>query len=151
MQNVYINLTPGFDAAFESEVHIYCTPVFWACDTLSNLPMKGRLANPYVTSAIEIESETVKDIEVNFKKHILNSISVSPNPSNGLFLVQLNTDDGNSSLKTIRVYDITGRKVMAAEIDVKSYMLDLSALPKGIYFLHASDINKQYNKKIIIN
>jgi len=144
-----VHITADFNAHYGSEVHIYCAPIFFDCDSFSLFQVKQLLVNPYVTQTLE--TETAKSIEVNFKKNILNSIIVSPNPSNGLFLVQLNTDDRNSSLKTIRVFDITGRKVKSVEIDVKSYMLDLSTLPKGIYFLQATDANKQYNQKIIIN
>jgi len=144
-----VHITPDFIAHYGSEVHIYCAPVFFDCDSFSLFQVKQRLTNPYVTQALE--KETAKSIEVNFKNHILNSITVSPNPSTGNFLVELNSNDGNLLIKTISVYDITGRKVMAVEIDVKSYILNLTTLPKGIYFLHATDANIQYNKKIIIN
>jgi hypothetical protein len=41
---------------------------------------------------------------------------------------------------------------MTTEVFAKSYMLDLSLMPKGIYFMQIiDDVNKQSNKKIIIN
>jgi hypothetical protein len=144
-----VNLQPGFDANNGSEVHIYCSPIFADCNDLSGFQMQKTI-NPVVENTLNIES--AKDIELSFKKHISqNTINVSPNPSNGLFIIQLKSNDGNSTLKLITVFDITGRKILTVEADTKSYMLDLSEQPKGIYFLHANDMNNDYNEKIIIN
>jgi len=144
-----VHLTPGFDANYGSEVHIYCAPVFAECGDLSGFQMQ-KTANPSVENNPNIESK--KEIEVNFKEQNQTSITVSPNPSIGLFLVRLNDNDENALIKTISLFDLIGRELLTTELNNKSYLLDLSLLPKGIYLLRTTDnMNKQSNKKIIKN
>ena len=144
-----INLTAGFDANRGSEVHVYCEPVYAECNIFSYSPMQ-KMSNPVVE--INQNNEGNKNIEISFRKNYESIFfSVSPNPSNGFFNVQLNNNEYDSFIRTICILDITGKILRHTEVNNKSCLLDLSALPKGIYFLKAKDLNKEYNKKIIIN
>jgi len=148
MQSLYIDIMqPEFHAWAGSEVHLYCETVYADCNEFSGFQMQRNAASNTTNN-----NEQSNSIEIQFKKNkSIAFLTVSPNPSNGIFQVQLIDNDESSNIKTISIFDMTGRKIKIIEINNKSCQLDLSMLPKGIYFLQASDLNNQYNKKIIIN
>ena len=140
-----IHITGEFHAAAGSEVHIYCAPTFSDCSP----DFYGfRLSNPYTNNS----SSTNKEIEVDFRKaSTINSLSVIPNPSTGLFLVQLNSKDANAFIQNISIFDLEGRIVYANAVNSISVNIDLSNLSKGLYFIKANDQSNSFNQKIILN
>lgn len=74
--------------------------------------------------------------------------SVSPNPSNGKFFVELN--DTNESLKTLQILNIQGHLLEEYQYDDKKYFVDLSNYSAGSYVLILKTSNKHYSKKILI-
>ena len=72
------------------------------------------------------------------------SMLVYPNPSNGIF--NLNLDEGQWD---IEVYDITGRKVYENRMEGRS-ALELGQCLKGIYFLKASNESRSLTTKVVI-
>jgi hypothetical protein len=81
----------------------------------------------------------------------VNSLSVYPNPNNGLFNLVLNDLDGNA---TITISDISGRVVYVKSISVnKSYteIVDLSGLAKGVYTLQFKNSKSVLTNKLLIN
>ncbi|MCB0803451.1 MAG: T9SS type A sorting domain-containing protein [Flavobacteriales bacterium] len=80
----------------------------------------------------------------------LNGITVYPNPSNGVFNINIPSDSKNLRLE---VTDISGKVVQEAFINKASnsiYKLDLSKLSKGIYLMKVSDNNYSKSEKLII-
>lgn len=75
-----------------------------------------------------------------------NAISVYPNPSNGVFTVEMNMD----GKVTIEVYDVFGKKIKSVDQTAAKYILDLTDLPKGIYMLNVISNGKRTSKKIIL-
>jgi hypothetical protein len=73
---------------------------------------------------------------------------ISPNPSTGIFAITLTEDPKNSV--EIHVLDCLGRTVKTLNTGEKRSELDLSAQPKGIYFLKLFLPNGTVTKKIII-
>lgn len=73
--------------------------------------------------------------------------NIFPNPSNGVFQVQLlNTDED----VTVSVTDITGRLIFSDRIAGKSlFSIDISEKAEGTYFLQITDGEKQTSKPII--
>ncbi|RYU76754.1 T9SS type A sorting domain-containing protein, partial [Hymenobacter persicinus] len=74
----------------------------------------------------------------NRNEQLLKGIAVYPNPSSGIFKV--NVDNGQQGNITLRVTDALGR-VVATETLVKGaaalqHQLDLSKLSTGVYQLH---------------
>ena len=131
------------------EVHILPSETFADCNSYSNFQLQRNSSYDDGNSQNDVNN---KGIELIFKlSDYQNSITVYPNPSNGNFLVKLNSEDRNLFLKKINVFDITGRIIFTIEVNTKSYLLNLSSLPKGIYFLNSTDLTRQYNNKIIIN
>lgn len=70
-----------------------------------------------------------------------NNISVYPNPTKGLVSV-----DSASAVKSITVYDTTGKQVSAS----KTNSVDLSNQAKGVYLVQVQTENGSTSKKIVV-
>lgn len=114
--------------------------------------------NCTIKDIIFIKSSTDKGIENEPKSTIptgkLNTeiFSISPNPSNGNFLVNVSTNEiGNSQ---ILIFDVTGKIVSTENIDnidgVFSKQFNLENLAKGAYLLQLRIGDKISTKKILL-
>lgn len=75
------------------------------------------------------------------------NISVFPNPSTGIFDIDLNFSNPNSM--RVIVYDVIGKEVMSLE---NSSRIDLSDFTNGIYTLSISlDNKKPFYKKVVLS
>ncbi len=77
---------------------------------------------------------------------IFGNISISPNPSSGLFDISLET----YMLQELLVYDQLGRSVWSENIAGNNVTLDLSTQPKGIYFLKIVSTGGISVQKIVV-
>ena len=78
----------------------------------------------------------------------LNSISIYPNPSNGIFTISL----GVVNPTLIEVYDVTGKIILSKKDVVSSNLetvIDLSSASQGIYFVKIMEDDQQIVKRII--
>jgi len=75
---------------------------------------------------------------------ISNSISIYPNPSNGIFTVE------GEEIKSFSITNISGQAVLAQNVKHKTIQFDLSNQPKGLYFIKLITNNGIGIKKIII-
>ncbi len=73
-------------------------------------------------------------------------INVYPNPSAGVFKVQIS--DVNA--QTMKIYDLSGKPVYSDIVRDNVTEVDLQSLPKGIYMLHILEGKKVTIRKIII-
>lgn len=71
-----------------------------------------------------------------------NSINITPNPSNGIFTVQ---SQSNNS-KTIEVYNLLGDRIYSTSTN----KVDISHSPKGVYFVKLKEGENTYTKKIVV-
>ena len=98
---------------------------------------------------------SLKNVQTFEKTNSMESFfSVYPNPSYGVF--QLAVDNMPSSKGVpiaigIEIYNAAGEKVYTAPNIKQQMQIDLSALPKGIYFVRllTDDGTKIYNQKIV--
>ena len=76
--------------------------------------------------------------------------SIIPNPTNGLVLVQLQSEAYEEKLD-IKLFDLTGRsfEIQKHRIDNLSWQLDLSNLPAGSYLLGIFGKNYAHSQIII--
>jgi PKD repeat protein len=76
------------------------------------------------------------------------SVTVFPNPSTGHAHLRLEGSNGG----TFRIRSVLGNVVLAQPISTINYSgdLDLSAFPKGIYFLEISDGKQTFTRKLIL-
>lgn len=77
------------------------------------------------------------------------SISVYPNPSSGVFTIQ--TDEQSKADKIVlAVYDVKGERIYQSSSVGYPLSIDLSAQPRGVYFLNIRINERSINKKIIV-
>ncbi|MBL4706013.1 MAG: T9SS type A sorting domain-containing protein [Flavobacteriales bacterium] len=81
-------------------------------------------------------------IELNSK-----TISIYPNPTRGIFTIDLLGAIENTSLT---VYDMLGKVVVGKELIETTSQIDLSGNEKGIYFINIQTDNGTIVRKIII-
>lgn len=77
---------------------------------------------------------------------IQNGISIYPNPSAGIFVV----DDYVSGQKLLQVYDMVGKLVHTEIIKSEKIIIDLSNLALGVYTVRISNNEGSINKRLII-
>jgi len=77
-------------------------------------------------------------------------VSISPNPSNGVFTININQYSGKVN---IQVVDLNGRIVYTAKNELfnSEKTIDLKTLESGIYVLRISGEDLNYSQKIIKN
>lgn len=74
--------------------------------------------------------------------------SVSPNPSNGKFYIELHNTV--NSLKTLQILSIQGNLLAEYQYNEEKYFVDLSNYSAGTYVLTLKTSNNHYSKKILI-
>jgi hypothetical protein len=75
------------------------------------------------------------------------NLNVYPNPSNGLFTLDLQSLPERSELE---IYNILGEKVYDEVINSSNVQIDLSDKPKGIYFFKIGSVGKVSSRKLVI-
>jgi PKD repeat protein len=82
------------------------------------------------------------------------SIKIFPNPSDGLFTVDFNQTNLNSSIIDIKVYNLLGELVHRSTKDVykdeKYKEINLQALANGAYYLRLTSGDNIYSVKLVI-
>jgi hypothetical protein len=98
-----------------------------------------------ITQTITVSQEgTVSVMEPDLE----NTIQVWPNPSNG----QLNvTFDNPSDIKSLRLFDVTGKQVRNVVFENQPILTFDTKLPSGIYFLNIETRERVVTKKIVFN
>ena len=154
-------LSPGFHAKGGSSTHAYIDIMSDACVYLGyteniNLPDQPAF-DETVESITHVSKERNNSVGVN---HEINSaqneisfksISVYPNPNDGLMTIQLlNSEDRNESISTITVFNVLGNNIFSVQVNNKSYSLDLSSYPKGTYFLLVKASSRSYYEKVTV-
>lgn len=76
-----------------------------------------------------------------------SSVSIAPNPGNGLYHVQL---PNTNSEKRIVVINALGQIVYDKLIPNNSFVVDISTMPSGMYFLRIDGEGISASEKIII-
>ena len=84
----------------------------------------------------------IEDIQSNA------SIDIYPNPSNGLF--NLNLSNISDSKLKLEVYNLMGEKVWQSSFNTENSTINLTSLSKGIYYLSVKSSNTTITKKITI-
>ena len=80
-----------------------------------------------------------------FSPKIFNDIKIFPNPSDGLFFVEL-ISTGND----VTIYDVQGRPILNKTINTNIARIDLTNYPKGIYVIEIKNKFGIENHKILV-
>jgi len=107
--------------------------------TDQNINNEGVLIDDFV-----IEGEVTNAEEKLFS----DNITISPNPSKGIFNVQNN----NNEKLDIHIFEVTGKVVYVnTKTQSNNFTIDLSSLEKGVYFMNIKSNNHSFTKKIMLN
>ena len=96
-----------------------------AVDKGNNRAMTFDLSDPSGSAREEVIREELEE------EATLETPRVWPNPSTGIFTLEIPSLEGTAS---VSVHDGSGRVILAREVGSRS-SLDLSTMPKGMYFL----------------
>jgi hypothetical protein len=78
------------------------------------------------------ETEKPEDVPDNISSVIQNELKVYPNPTNGLLKIELNE---NSRVEMLKVMNISGTEMISRRVNEKTFFLDLSSYPGGVYLI----------------
>ena len=103
----------------------------------------------YTTSEIPMIRMSFDISVLNLNESALNrKINVHPNPTTGIFKVEVNTN--NDELNLV-VTDVLGKEIYVSDVNgVTEEIIDLSKFDKGIYFLEISNSLNKLTQKIIL-
>lgn len=107
-----------------------------------------------VTDALGCQAVDSVDILVTSIEDVedLQHFEVTPNPSNGLFNIDLSL--GSSQDIRIDLVSVTGQQIknIAQEESAgNNYRVDISHLPSGVYFLHFRVGEEQFVEKVLLS
>lgn len=95
----------------------------------------------------EFENLCLPPIEIGIDvSDVSNPITVHPNPTHGI--VHLELPDGGKT--DVEVFDFRGLRVLATVLDGENPKIDLSHLPRGVYFLNLNVLASRMIKLIKI-
>ena len=77
----------------------------------------------------EVEEHCFTDID---EVKIENGLTIIPNPSNNKITISLPAICGNTQLS---IFNVSGEKVMERQLTDNETQIDISALPRGVYFV----------------
>jgi Secretion system C-terminal sorting domain/Glycosyl hydrolase catalytic core len=140
--NVLLNVPDGVDVynimgaktSLSGEIKLSISPVYIVSNSLS--------ASDLLNSC----SITIWAMG-NEEKQIDNSFNVFPNPSNGIFKIEINNSDNQS----IKIFDLYGKLIHNDLIAKNTTEIDLTSYPTGLYFLQLTDGRKKDTKKLMLS
>jgi len=74
-----------------------------------------------------------------------NFINIYPNPTNNLLFIR-----SDKAIKSVSLYDISGKQVLNKQINNSFGQLDITRLKNGVYILHLLDENQNSSIKQVI-
>ena len=82
------------------------------------------------------------------QENVVLETIISPNPSNGAFIIRFNTSVNDGILN---LTDINGKLILSKQITGLSYEINDITLKKGIYFLTITSSIGTARQRVIIN
>lgn len=157
--NPYLNdgpleMTYRFDVNYTD----FCHPSNPSCAPTITCPNCNDGFNPSLSIAGNLITYSNTPISSNILTFTLETpgalsdlgLSVYPNPSSGLFTLELQNE---VEVDWLRIYNYTGKLVLEkpGNIPVQAYSIDLSAYPKGIYLLNVLTKKGMVRAQLIVD
>ncbi|MES2285882.1 MAG: T9SS type A sorting domain-containing protein [Bacteroidota bacterium] len=125
----------------------------WRIETQWNISCDlTRTTSGTMTAINKSRSNLLKTNSTGIKEVAFESmISISPNPSNGKFTIELSSSGvSNDNKYVVKIYNVLGEQTYLSELkQLTRNEIDLSHVPKGIYFVNVYIDNKIYIRKIV--
>ena len=130
----------NIDAGSILDLGIYNNDLLSTCDVQSicnylTSPERNHIIDnaPGCNSPEEVEEHcltTVEEIKTG------NGITIIPNPSNDKITISSSVITGNTQLS---IFNVSGEKVLERQLTDNETQLDISALPRGVYFVRVQN------------
>jgi hypothetical protein len=75
-----------------------------------------------------------------------SNISIYPNPSNGVFVIELDID----TKYDVNIYNVLGQTVYTTSTNSMITQVDLSSLDKGVYTIEIGGLKAVYKEKVVV-
>ena len=151
----YINAPYNFDYEFETDYRDYCHPNNPDCVSGTTCPDCNDGYNPhYRIAAYNVYKSnsplgTLATQEVT--NQVDNQLSVFPNPSNGIFRVQLKEEMTNTM---VQIYNAQGeylkKYAFKNRLELENFTFNVNDLPKGIYFIKIYNQKQMTSSKLLL-
>lgn len=105
------------------------------------LPNSGYFTNHGLSAVASIQLTNIGEVASSNL-----AVDIHPNPSSGIFNISLN---GVDPVKC-EVYDVHGVCILKMEKEINDFAVDLSAYPKGIYYLKITQGGLQGIRKLVL-
>jgi ligand-binding sensor domain-containing protein len=77
-----------------------------------------------------------------------NEFNLFPNPTNGKFTIELSNYSKNQQ---IEIYNLSGQLIKSLKTTTPKVQIDLSAFPKGLYFIRVKNGKTVLSKKVVLH
>jgi hypothetical protein len=134
--NSYTWVAPG---SYTTGQVVSLTPAVTTNYTVTGTDLKGCVSQATLTQAVS------GCVALNENAGNLKDLMIYPNPTNGIFTVELN----NGALKNIEVMDVTGRVVLSSSATSDKVELSITGLAVGIYYLRIQSDNAMQVVRIV--
>lgn len=139
-----IHLSPGFNAKYGSEVHVFSSEAFSECLDFTNF---AKFANPTITVNDDRKNQN-KVIELIFGDLKGMQVAVFPNPNSGIFTINISNPIKDHVTLTLK--NLLGKLLWETQTTQSEVIGDFDFLPKGIYLLCVYSGKQILTKKVII-
>ena len=111
----------------------------------ANYSVQLKVTNPFSSDSLLRSSYiSVQKVGVNNVGKSSTSISIYPNPTNGLVQIQ-----SPIKIQSILVFDITGKQLLQQQPDTQTDEINISNLPPGLYQIHVQTEMGVMVKKLV--
>ena len=108
-------------------------------------PLKGTSYYRLKQTDFDGESTYSHIVPINY---INSYFSIYPNPAEGYVTIQLDDIPNNV---VVQVKDVLGKTLLEQKANSASTLIDVSSLPKGIYYVELVNDSYKYAKKLVVN
>jgi len=160
--NTITNFSPSelsYNVELESGTTIVPTIIATANDINANFLITDATALPGTTTVTVTAEDgiTIQTYSVNFtiatsvnELSLNNNINIYPNPSNGIFNISIEINKISNG--SIDIFNSIGSKVYMKDLQNNTdlmHTVDLSTMPKGMYFVKIIVNEKSFTKELI--
>ncbi len=106
-------------------------------------------AGTYGGSVWKATISFLSSAEEQIYNHTELTLTLSPNPNNGILHISLNNEDTDIPL-WVEIFSMHGEKIIEYTTEQNSFTLDINALPNGMYYLLARKGNRSQRQVLSV-